>query len=510
MELELQKERFDCYRPGMPIVSTREETAETIVPDYSPDIARIVDVSACLLLRSRSVADGKVAVSGSVKLTLLYMAEGTQGLRSLEYTVPFEQSEKLPEGCEKAAVEGRVCSVEARTLNPRKLFTRMDIEWKVLPYCRMTLTTCGKIADQETYSIQTLCEKHDISLIESVGDKDFVFSEEIALPGGREAIGELLCSRVKTRVTEAKSVGSKVILKGVACVSLLYASEDGKLCSWDEELPFSQILDGVSAEETGDVSVSAVLSLSGCEIHTAGEGSENRTVNVKLFLNAFIVLRRMESVECIVDLYSTAYDLDAQTESIELWQTPEVMSVTQNVREQLDVGADIRCVLGADVCFGSVSVSQNGSCATVRAAATVSLLYLDESDVPLSVERRIEITADAELVGEAQASVENVCAGDIAANINASGVELRFPAEFTLVSVAAPACVCLMSLSAAEPEAQETDPPSLVLRALSEEETLWDVAKQYRTTVEELLSANELTDGTGITTGRMLLIPRKR
>lgn len=510
MELELQKEQFDCYRPGAPLVSTREETAETIVPDYSPDITRIVDVSACLLLRSRTVAEGKLTASGSVKLTLLYMAEGTQGLRSLEYSIPFEQAEKLPDGCDKAVVEGRVCEVEARLLNPRKLFTRLNIEWKVTPYCRMTMTTCGKIAQQEEYAIQTLCEKHEISLIESVGDKDFVFSEELALPGGKEAIAELLCSRVKTRVSEVKSVGSKVVLKGVACVSLLYAAEDGRLCSWDEELPFSQILDGVSAEERGEVTAAAILNLSGCEIHTAGEGEENRAVSVKLFLNACIVLRRTESVECIVDLYSTAYELDAQTQSVELWQSPEVSSVTQNVREQLDIGADVKCVLGADVCFGSVGVSQKDGRASIRAAATVSLLYLDESGAPFALERRIEITAEGEAGGEAQASVENVCAGDIAANSNAGGVELRFPVVFTLVSVASPMCVCLTGLSASEPEAPETDPPSLVLRALGENESLWDIAKQYRTTVEELLSANELTDSAAIAAGRMLLIPRKR
>ena len=37
----------------------REETTETIVPDYLPDIARIVDASGCLFLRSREIADGK-------------------------------------------------------------------------------------------------------------------------------------------------------------------------------------------------------------------------------------------------------------------------------------------------------------------------------------------------------------------------------------------------------------------------------------------------------------------
>ena len=42
MELELKKECLDTYELGEPQTLTQEETAETIVPDYCPDIARII------------------------------------------------------------------------------------------------------------------------------------------------------------------------------------------------------------------------------------------------------------------------------------------------------------------------------------------------------------------------------------------------------------------------------------------------------------------------------------
>ncbi len=509
MELELKKEHFACYRPGAPISSTREETGETIVPDYCPDIARIVSVSACLLLRSQAVSEGRLTVSGSVKLTLLYLAEDSAGLRSLEYTLPFEQNEKLPEGCDDASVEGRVCTAEARLLNPRKLFTRLAIEWRFTPYGRASLTVCGEIPAQEQYAIQTLCEQREISLIRSLSHKDFVFSDELSLPGGREAIRELLCPRVKLRVTEVKSIGSKAILKGVACISLLYAGEDGNLNSYAEELPFSQILDGVSEEEGKEIAASAVLNLSGCEIHTDGESGDKRAVGVKLFLHAFVILRGTETVCCITDLYSTSCDTVPEMENVVLWQTPETVTVTQSVREQLDAGTAVKCVLSADVCFGGALIRQDEGKATVSAAATVSVLYLDEADVPLSLERRIEVAAEASVDGDAQVSVESVCAGDITASINSGGVELRFPAEFRLISAAAPVCSCLAGLSVEE-GGSKSGVPSLVLRALRGEESLWDIAKEYRTTAEEILSANELTDSSVIEAGQMLLIPRKR
>lgn len=65
MELELKKEQFACYQALPQLSENREETTETIVPDYLPDIARIVDASGCLFLRSREIADGKAQVSGT-------------------------------------------------------------------------------------------------------------------------------------------------------------------------------------------------------------------------------------------------------------------------------------------------------------------------------------------------------------------------------------------------------------------------------------------------------------
>lgn len=49
----------------------------------------------------------------------------------------------------------------------------------------------------------------------------------------------------------------------------------------------------------------------------------------------------------------------------------------------------------------------------------------------------------------------------------------------------------------------------MVLRMAAPGERLWDIAKAYGTTTEEITQANELEEGC-LPTGRMLLIPRVR
>ena len=62
-------------------------------------------------------------------------------------------------------------------------------------------------------------------------------------------------------------------------------------------------------------------------------------------------------------------------------------------------------------------------------------------------------------------------------------------------------------------EIEETEPdenrPTLILRSVGDEKSLWDIAKAYGTTMEEIRQANELEEG-ALPGNTMLLIPRAR
>ena len=45
------------------------------LPDYCPDIARIIETDGKVYLHSRELRDGKAEVSGTVRVTVLYTPE---------------------------------------------------------------------------------------------------------------------------------------------------------------------------------------------------------------------------------------------------------------------------------------------------------------------------------------------------------------------------------------------------------------------------------------------------
>lgn len=89
MELELKFTEVTGCEPVGDLVTTQEESMETAIPEYCPDMARIVDTVGQLRLREKHLTGQQLTVSGSVVLTVLYTSEESTGLRSLSMEVPF-------------------------------------------------------------------------------------------------------------------------------------------------------------------------------------------------------------------------------------------------------------------------------------------------------------------------------------------------------------------------------------------------------------------------------------
>ena len=161
MELELKKASIDTYETGGEVALTQEETAETIVPDYCPDVARVIESDAAIYLHSREARDGKAELSGTVRVTVLYTPEGEGGIRSLEFSIPFhaESGNPLLSGCQIVAAEAEPEFLETRMLNPRKLFTHCKFILRLTGYRKAPLSFSTDVEAGEEARIEKRRER---------------------------------------------------------------------------------------------------------------------------------------------------------------------------------------------------------------------------------------------------------------------------------------------------------------------------------------------------------------
>lgn len=509
MELEFQTQTLQVYALGEQQVLGQEETMETIVPDYCPDIARILQTDGTVLLHTTTMTQTGVQVSGTVRITTLYVADGVGGVRSLEYSMPFSCSSETIGHCAHVAVQTELESLECRTLNPRKLFTHCKLLSRLSPYTGKMQSICSDVVHPEGCAIETQTMEQKAIVLHKIVTKDCTFTEQLSLSPAKGGATEILMSRVVPQVQETKLMGNKLIFKGKFHTSLLYATGAGSYCTATDDVPFSHIMDVGDQEEGGMAAVG--LQLTGWDLQMASGDEEGRTLSLTVYAHATAQLRQEQQWTLLGDLYATAYEVNYNRTALEVDSVWEPLRRRQTVREVLEIGVVPQLVIASTVQCGPVQLVREGEVLSLRTAATVKVLYTDEAGAPLLVQRTLDIATQMELPSSYTLTAQAVCMEEVQSVLGDRGIEVRFAIDFVGETKSSALCTCIASgqvdVSAPKDLSQA---PSLVLCRLDKGMSPWTLAKTHHTTIAAILSANQIATEGELPRGELLLIPKKR
>lgn len=504
MELELEQTLVRGWTCVAENALFPEETLEMIVPDACPDIKRILDTQAWVELGGHTAGEGRMELSGTVRAAVLYLPEGEEGPRRLEAALPFHSGADAPRVTSNCVltVRPRVEQAETRALNPRKVLLRIALALETQAWLPREERWSSGVTGENSATVEQLQESCRTYGAVWVGEKPFTFDDSVALPGTRP-VSELLRHRLALRCTEAKVIGSKLLFKGEAELSLLCREEEGAVRECRFQLPFSQILETGEAGEECDCTVEVLPVSVSCSLD--GDG---RSVQVALELLAQAVLRQEQSFSLLTDLYSTACALEADPKPCILEHRIDSSTRTQTVREVLECPVLPADVVDARAGVGRVEQRREGGRLLLTAPVEVTVLFRGEDGSLDAATGRWEVSCAVDDGEGVECRCCCRCPEAVGAAATASGVEVRFPVEFQ----------CLltrreerMGVAAArlDTDAPREGGPSIVLRLPQRRERLWDIAKCYGTTAAEIRQANQLEEGS-LPAGQLLLIPRTR
>lgn len=505
MELEFDREVTHCYEVVSSGTVCQEETLETIVPDACPDMLRIVAVCTQATLNGKQAREGLAEVSGSVRAVVLYQPEEGGGLRRLEAALPFTSQMEAPGLTPQGTVYAcaRVRGAEARALNPRKVLLRVDLAVEVTAFQPTEHMVCQAVLEPEEHKVEQMIAQAETYQLCAVQEKPFPFTDQIRLNGGQGEGMEVLSCQAQPVCGECKLIGSKLIFKGTVELQLLVQEAGGALTPYRESMPFSQVMEVPGMGEGGECRMDLELTQVSCL--PSGEDGRSLELTLDLLAQAQVWCRR--PVQLLQDLYSTAWETQVDREEQTLWKLVDQSSRAQNVRELLETGAMPRSVVDSWVNLGEITQSREGNEIVLTGSALVTVLYLDEEEAVQAFQRTLPLSCRLEAPAGAMCRCHLLCPGEVFATPAAGGLEVRFTAEFQFQLLQPQRALAVSSASLGEPRSkQEGQQPSVVLRLASPGETLWDIAKAYATTQNQILQANQLEEGS-LPTGKMLLIP---
>ena len=287
---------------------------------------------------------------------------------------------------------------------------------------------------------------------------------------------------------------------------MLLQEAGGGLTSARESLPFSQVMEIPQGGEDGDCLVRVELTELQCD-PDPGDG-KNLEVVVELLAQAQVRCRR--PVTLLQDVYSTGWEMEVDSGLQTLCRLGEQSIRTQTVRELLETGEMVRGVAASRLSLGQVTQSREGGQLLLSAEGWLTILYLDEEEQVRCLRKMLPVTCRLDCPEEYRCICTCSSPGEVFAAPAAGGVEVRFSLDFHCLTMTRRSVAAVEQARLGEARVSgEGTRPSVVLRLPVPGEGLWEIAKAYGTTMEQIRQANEL-EGEELPLGKMLLIPGVR
>mgnify|MGYP000000521565 FL=1 len=479
------------------------------LPDYCPDIMRILRCSVTNSITNSKISGDRATVDGNAKIRIVY-ADEKNGIYCYEQDYPFSKFTELSQD-----YDGAVLCTSAKTeyANCRAVSKkRIDIHGVVsIRFKIVGIKKDSVITDAEGDGIQLKKKKIGTDNAVAVVMKKFQLSQTEEADGGE--IGKIFYSCASPVLSETKIIKGKILLKGEVVIKVMYCSatsENESVCV-NYNLPFSEIVDIENIDDSCKVSVGFNVDQVQAEPKTDNDG-EYKYLNLACDICAVVTAYKAEDICIITDAYSTQKEIDAKYKTASFTQILQNLSDSIICRESIDLSsmnpqriyAAIAQAPEAKCCFNSDKM-------TVSGKIPLKFILIDGEGAPTFCEREAEFeysrSVDAK-GGNLHCEPSLFLTGYTCTLTNDGRAE--FKAEMNISADIEETCESrtLVSLKALENSEMKKRHSSLVICFCSGGEKVWDIARKYNTTVEDIMSENELTSDE-IGEKMMLMIPVK-
>ncbi|MDR1064981.1 MAG: DUF3794 domain-containing protein, partial [Oscillospiraceae bacterium] len=491
MEISMTREKLRFAERVLRETRAAEETAEVIVPDALPDILRIVGADAELTVRSKDTTDGRVLVSGAAAVSVIYIPDGGGGARRVNAELPFTVSAENPRITPECRVTARVepRSVSASALNPRKLSVRAAVFAEISCYLDTQLEIPAGVSPGNENIAELLYCEDEVNLHVDILEKTFTVNDEYQIPASQPPVGELLKSNVALAPGDARVVGSKLIFKGAAYVSLLYAPPDGSdivPCAFETE--FSQILELENAGADSEFELIPLLTSARIDAGNT-PGAETRRVAAEIRVAAQCVARSKRTIRFIRDAYCSKYALEMSVTPLSFENSLGSRAVNAILRGTLPA-PDASRVICVSARPGAPASARENDALSLACPVEVEALYIASDGSARRAEGSFELGASVPGVTGSLWSVRAECSRDVYGAAADNSIELRIPVDIRVDETEKREYNAISALSADEDSPIDLAAlPSLVISRVSAGDSLWSLAKRHRSTRELILSA---------------------
>ncbi|MBQ8518120.1 MAG: DUF3794 domain-containing protein [Agathobacter sp.] len=467
-----------------------------IVRDNKPDVVRVIYSKGNVLVEDVKAGNQGLWITGKLHFSVLYQSDDeNHRLESVNGEVPFQEKivmDEVEDG-DDVTVDMEIEDLSVGIINSRKLAIRAVINVMARNLEEEDLGfVCGIFEpgyEQKEMEVSMLC------LVENAKNQ-LRMQKELLLPNARSNIGQLTFYQVDFRNEEIILQDDTALVKMDAQVWVLYRSEStGEYECYETTVPLSGEID-VNTLRGDEIFWAKIVPLE-VEVEPRGDyDGENRMLGFDMIFSVEIQIYREENCQVLQDAYALDKELLMERESVPISQLlmKNVSKIRLMEQEQLEVNQQKIlqiCGSSGNVTIDRVQKRENGI--QVEGVLNVHILYNTAEDAMpyahtsshIPFEQFVEVDGFSESshywmsssIEQLQVNLLDNSEYEVKALIQISILALNHDYISNIVDIEEEP----LDMGALEKQ------PGMIGYVRREGEDLWDVAKKYHATTDNMI-----------------------
>lgn len=489
-----------------------EINSDFSLPDYQPEIRRLLNTRVNVLPPSEYVGNDSVEFSGEVNYRILYIG-GDGELYSAVlsdtygFTLPFDEEMRGVSADSICVVENTEAeSVISRVLAPRKLNIRLKLQSNVKAFAP-TESNAVRNGTVEADSVHELVCEAPVRHIMKLRSEPAEISDFINIDTSLGNI-RIIDHDCKVLITEAVPYQEKINCKGEVWVKIIYCNEedDGQILTVNKKIPFSCSVDGEDVDNSFECCTQGYVGDERFEIEEGG-------ISCEITVNVIVEAQKNDTFYYVRDSYSTICKSECTYRSITLPKSVKCVNgnMTQNeavLMSKLQMPKNVKII---DV-SGNAQVREltlESGKAAIKGECTYQILYRNgdeygtadhtapfryEADLRLSQDEK---TNDPEWTVRAKVISSRVRNDDERVYIDSELCLLAEIGDRETVSV-----LSEVSFGEEIPKCRS----EVIICYPEKGKTVWDVSKQYAERPEKIRAENNIPESEQLIKKKFLVI----
>lgn len=512
-EMELSKKRVHMLLEGKPVMNQITVDDDRNVPDYKPDMLRIIESSGKIVLEDVKSGENQVHVKGKLQFMVMYVGEhGEISIQSLESNIPLEETMHI-EGLKALDTvrldtqleDLRIGIINSRKMSIQAIITMMAVKEEV----NQVELALEAVEKQDTENLKEECEIMQLR----VHKRDMMrVREEIILPKSKNNIHEILWKEVSMNVKEIRLLQGKINVCGSLLVFVLYQGE-GKIEWIREEIPFTKEVECDGCSEGMIPQIQS--SLKSCELEVKTDDDvEERIILTDAVIDMDIRIYEEEMVTLLSGIYSTSQELIPVTHTCEfqrlIGNNIAKCRLNHRLRIQRDEPRILQvCMESGRVGIDNIQTQEKGL--LVEGTIDARILYVSaEDEMPFFVKQiQLPFTQQIDMNEMSQQGQYKVKAENIqltSTMIDSEEVELKAMFDLAVFGIEPFEKDIIEEVREAELDMERLkNIAGIVVYVVHQGDTLFSIGKRYCMSIADIQKLNDL-EGDSITPGMRLLI----